>query len=205
MRVRRVLFGAVVAVVLLASAVGTASASRLSLSSQRMLWIWQGANLFRWAPAFAAAACNLTLEVAFYSRTIAKVRNARIGEIGRADVGTCSAMDEVWPTSSLPWILHFDSFTGALPTIASVRVRTDTFEFQNRDESVEERCLIYAAPEAPAYFTMILNGRQEVERVRVDETRRVKGANVPFFGTNCRPEAELIGTGIVPLVQFRLI
>jgi hypothetical protein len=109
---------------LLASAFATAGASRLSISDTDFV---MSANDYFFAsgrtPAQHGASCRITLRGAFNSSVIAKTVGSSIGTITAFTANNCSAGDSITALpASLPWTITYQSFSGTLPSIASVKV-----------------------------------------------------------------------------------
>lgn len=129
----------VTAAVILALAVGTASARNLSSSSQTLRAVWNPLT-FSSESGNPEIRCRLTLEGSFHSRTITKVARSLTGAITRVTVGRPCERNTVWafngternetlgnttlPTS-LPWHLTYENFTGTLPNITRIGLLID--------------------------------------------------------------------------------
>lgn len=123
---------ALLAALVLATAVGTASAGRLSTSSQTNRITW--AALTFSSGGGLSISCPITLEGTMHSATIAKTRGLLIGSIVRAtlsrpctggtvEVYNGSEVNEVLGgtlSNSLPWHITYEGFGGTLPTITEV-------------------------------------------------------------------------------------
>jgi hypothetical protein len=122
---------ALAAALLLANAISTASAGRLSTSNQQFRIAWLGLE-FRTAVTIS---CTATLEGSFHNRSIIKRERTLIGFITRAIVnraacvgGTLSTFNGteryngITPANTLPWHVTYESFAGALPNISSIRL-----------------------------------------------------------------------------------
>ena len=127
---------ALAASLLLAAMVSTATATRLSTSNQTIRATWDSLEFTFWI----TVRCKVTLEGSFHGRTIAKVARSLIGAITNAQVkaesctnGTASAFNGVeryngtTTPNTLPWHLTYESFTGTLPNINSIRVLLQRF------------------------------------------------------------------------------
>jgi len=120
---------ALIAALLLSAAISTAGARSLSVSSQTIRAVWSRLE-FNEEGIGLSVRCQLTLEGSFHSRTITKVRGALIGAITRVDVFTerCTGG---WLKGKppFPWHITYESFTGALPAITSVRLLLARFRY----------------------------------------------------------------------------
>lgn len=97
--------------------VGTASATRLSSSSQT--WKTTFARV-EYSINFMRVICPLTMEGSLHSRTIAKVAGPLIGNVTRAAIGPCSLGSATVLTATLPWHMRYASFVGMLPRITAL-------------------------------------------------------------------------------------
>jgi hypothetical protein len=125
-------FATVVAAIMLAAAVGTASAGRLETSSQPFRVVWTPLTL---TAGGLTVECPITLEGSFHYRSIAKVIGSLSGLVTRAAVNSaaCAGFGRAWVyngieetlgtrlTTSLPWHSTFEGFGGTLPNISSIR------------------------------------------------------------------------------------
>jgi len=120
---------ALIAALLLAAAIDTAGARRLSVSSQTIRTTWSRLEFFETAIGITVR-CPVTFEGSFHSRTIAKVARALIGAITRVDVFTerCTG-GFAKGKPPFPWHITYESFTGTLPNITSVRLLLARFRF----------------------------------------------------------------------------
>lgn len=112
---------AMTAAFILASALSTASARNLEVSSQTFRVVWSNLE-FTNEFGIGTVRCSVTLEGSFHSRTIPKVERLLIGAITRANVGTstCTGGRATPSTEILPWHVTYENFTGTLPAIRTV-------------------------------------------------------------------------------------
>jgi hypothetical protein len=198
---------ALVAALALAAAVGTASAARLEISNQAIRTVWREVR----ATALGLEiTCPVTVEGSFHSRTISKIRNALVGYITRA-IGNhpCRGSGEIYilnateilevtaTTNSLPWHIRYDSFTGTLPNIRSVRL-----QFVGASSLVEIRgfglkCLYLSTVESPLLATAGLGEEGTITEVNFERaTIPVKAGQSPL----CAASATIEGTGQLTLL-----
>jgi hypothetical protein len=130
----RLILGALTAVLVFAAAVDTASANRLSVSSNTFRATWRPLTFSTGAEAEGiTVACNVTLEGSFHYNTMTKVRNALIGYIAKAAAThPCSGSGEAWYANgvesnelgtfrnTLPWHVTYQGFEGTLPTMSEL-------------------------------------------------------------------------------------
>jgi hypothetical protein len=128
---------ALAAALLLSAAITSASARRLEVSSQLFRATWFQLEVVE-SSGFFIANCPITLEGSFHSRTIPKVQRLLIGAITRVTIKTESCLGNPRirsRSSSLPWHLTYESFTGTLPAITSVQLLISRFLFEFFDTS----------------------------------------------------------------------
>jgi len=118
---------ALMAAILLASAVSTALARNLSIDSTTFRVTW---SRLEFQSSLVTVRCQVTLEGSFHSRTIPKVARLLIGSITRISVkeNSCTG-GTARPERPPPWHLTYEGFTGRLPTIETVRVLMQRFQF----------------------------------------------------------------------------
>jgi hypothetical protein len=119
---------ALIAALLLSAALSTASARRLELSNQRFRVAW---SRLEFQSAFLTGACQVTLEGSFHSATIPKMARLLIGAITRVNIKkeSCTNGEALVDSATLPGHITYESFTGTLPSISSVRLLLTRFTF----------------------------------------------------------------------------
>jgi hypothetical protein len=126
----KLLLTALTAAIVLASAVGTASARNLSISNQSFLTTWNPLTFSTEAEGGGIRIeCRVTLEGSFHYRTIPKILRHLIGYITSANVrrpctggeGFAETRDE-GSTETLPWHITYEGFEGRLPAIEGIRL-----------------------------------------------------------------------------------
>jgi hypothetical protein len=126
------------ALVALAALTSTATAGRLSSSSQTLR---AGFSRLNFAGGFGTMECPLTIEGSLHTRTIAKVAGSLIGFITRAVLGTCTRGSATILTASLPWHVRYASFSGTLPNITQLSTNLTGAQFQIREPAFGITCL----------------------------------------------------------------
>jgi hypothetical protein len=129
------LLGALTAALVLASAISTASANRLSVSNTGFRVTWTPLTLGSQAGGSGTTlACNVTLEGSFHYNTIVKVLRSLIGYVTKAAVAHPCTGGEAWThngvesnslgtfRNNLPWHVTYEGFQGPLPNITGVRL-----------------------------------------------------------------------------------
>ncbi len=117
----RLLLTSLAATAILATAISTATAGRLSVSNQQIRAVWANLEFFNTAVE-GTIRCPVTLEGSFHSRTIPKQIGLLVGYVTRALVSNpvCTGGRATILQELLPWHLTYQSFSGTLPNIAGV-------------------------------------------------------------------------------------
>jgi hypothetical protein len=100
----------------------TSAAATFSSSSQTLRATW--ARLSFQDPFGNTLVCPITLEGSFHNRTFVKGIYNLVGNITRALIGPreqCVGGEATILTETLPWNMRYQSFTGTLPNITSIR------------------------------------------------------------------------------------
>jgi hypothetical protein len=119
---------ALIAALLLSSAISTASARTLSINKEDIRVAW---NAIRFEGGLGVpVTCQFTMEGSFHSRTIAKVLGNLVGVITRAAPKTESCTNGRVTVSGLPWHITYEGFTGNLPAIQGVLVLLREYRFR---------------------------------------------------------------------------
>lgn len=107
--------------------VASAPARQFTTSNQQFRAIWTPLA-FTALGGFIQVRCNVTLRGSFHYRTSSKTRGALAGYITSAALTRPCSGGEAWilngterATNTLPWHISYDSFTGTLPRIRTLR------------------------------------------------------------------------------------
>jgi hypothetical protein len=186
----RLLLATLTATIVLGAAVGTAGARRFELSAQTIRAVW---SMFEFSdvPLTRLSRCPITLEGSFHSRTLSKVCGQLVGYITDARVskeGCSTPVRVLWMDEggieTLPWHVRYDSFTGVLPNITSIK-----FQVINLGVKFQGTTCEYKSEAArPAY--LIANVTGTMMGFRWDET-----ALIPRINGACSAQAKLAGFG----------
>src|SRR5690348_4900997 len=103
-------------VLVLGALAGTASAGRLSSSSQTYRVTFTSVE---YLGVLTAPRCSLTLEGSFHPRSIPKRAGALVGYLTSAVGGTCASGSQTVLREALPWHVRYASFEGTLPDITT--------------------------------------------------------------------------------------
>jgi uncharacterized membrane protein len=164
MKLFKLLLAVAGATVFLGALVSTASAVRLSSSSQTFR---AGYARVDFIGGFGTTECPLTLEGSFHRRTIAKEGRILIGFLTRAILGTCTEGAGTILTATLPWHIRYASFSGTLPNITAINTDVAGLSFQITEPVFGVTCLAsngtitmtYNRVAAGALTTAVLSGR----------------------------------------------
>jgi hypothetical protein len=192
---------ALVAALLLASAISTASARSLSVSEQSFKETFASYEF----NASVTIRCRTTFEGSFHTRTIVKIVGSLIGSISRAIVAHPCTGGEVWiddgvsiqplgtAPKKLPFHVRYRGFTGTLPSLGSYFIGINTsFVVQGTVLGLTCRGR-YGRPE-----DSISNvGAREAGGGITSITANGRASLVEELGPNrvCPASASLVGTG----------
>ncbi len=179
---------------LLALAVSTASANRLS-TSHTGLWRTVFRPLKFVTGGVTALTCEVTAEGSFHSATFVKVERLLIGHITRASLGPCSTGSATILTETLPWHVQYLGFIGRLPAISGVRFIVIGLSFRMHEAIFGRECLVRSSETEPVGMiaeleAMEAGGNISVRSMRSDETKSIEC--VPNVG-----RANYEGTGTI--------
>ena len=186
----RLLLAGLMATLLLSAAVATASANRLSTSSQNFRAVW---TPLTFAPG--PVECNVTLEGSYHSATITKTVGALIGYVTRASVDnrSCTGGHATVLTETLPWHIRYRGYTGTLPNISGVVTGMVGSAFRVEINFFGASCLVRTTAEHPAVGIINVGTGGVVTGLRADE-----GTHIPMTnGCELFGEASFTGTARV--------
>jgi hypothetical protein len=204
----KVVMTALTAALALSVAVSSASARRIELSNQNIRAVWEVNSKLTLSNAEGGLtlACPVTLEGSFHSRTLSKVSGQLIGYVTRAfltrsgcvvtggveDIRILNGVETT--TNTLPWHIRYDSFTGTLPNITSIRLQLVNASFVLTAFGVN--CLYKSTTARPAFAdTLVTAGA-------VTGLRALSERFIPVFegGFLCPEETRFTGTARVTLL-----
>jgi hypothetical protein len=151
MKLSKLLLAVVGATVLLGAFVSSASAGRLSQSSETLRATWTRMN-FSGSP-FGTVECEVVLEGRLHTRTMNKVNLSLMGYLTAANVTRCARGSATVLRETLPWHVRYSSFVGALPNITAIRTLVVGSSFTIREPAFGATCLARATPEEPSTGT----------------------------------------------------
>lgn len=117
----------VVAVLVAAAAQASAEYIEILTADRGFTAVWRP---LEFVAAGSTVRCNVTLEGSFEAFANEKVSGTRIGAVTRAGLGECAGGSATVLTGTIPWDLRYDSFTGTLPEISTIRLQLVGAAFQ---------------------------------------------------------------------------
>ena len=167
----RLILCGLTAAFVLATAAGSASAGKLSLSNRVIRATWAALE-FATEPGFSIR-CPVTLEGSFHSNTIRKVIGALVGYITRASVKSdgigCAGGNMTLLQETLPWHIRYNGFQGTLPRIEVVRINIIDFSVLILFETITG-CLFRSTAASPLVGALLMNsGTGQVTGLLLDE------------------------------------
>lgn len=183
---------ALAAALALALAAGTASANRLSYSEVNFRIVWASLRFSESGGNFPIT-CPVTLEGSFHERTLAKTRELAVGYITRASVNNagCTEGQGTVLTETLPWTVKFQSFSGTLPNILTVRHLLIGAAFQV-EPGLGIVCLATSSERFPAAGEASREAGGNITSLRPDAS-----LPLPITGTACPTSGIFGGSGEV--------
>jgi hypothetical protein len=189
----KLLLAGLTAAVALGAAVGVASARRLEFNNQGIRAVWTAFRLEDLS--LLRTVCPVTIEGTLHSRTLSKVSGQLIGFITRARTrkeGCGTEGESLWlspedgaAVNTLPWHLRYDSFTGVLPLIETIRLQVIGLGVKIFGTT----CEFKSSAERPAFLRAILAAGT------ITAVQWVETARIPRINGFCGAEGILAGTG----------
>jgi hypothetical protein len=187
---------ALAAMFTLAFAVGTASAGRLRTSDTDVYIIWDEISDRLTLGGELETECNVTLLGHFDSPTITKVKEKK-GDIDHAEVAACEPAPSIVLDETLPWEVTYQSFTGRLPTIVTVRLLLIRAAFLVEFGGFAE-CLATTTALNPAAGEALIGAGGAVTGLDADQDETIPLTDLPPFSFLCDgQEGTFDGTGDV--------
>jgi hypothetical protein len=178
MKLGKMIFAVLGATMLLGALVSSASAGRLSFSTQTIRASW---NRMNFTGPFGTTECGVTLGGSLHIRTMTKVVGSLIGFINQGGLPIpCIRGRATVLQATLPWHIQYDSFSGTLPNITAMRGRIIGLSLQIDEGFI---CLMRSSAVSPATITF---NREAGGRF----TNATLGGRIP---TNCGLEGVLSG------------
>jgi len=178
------------AAMLLSLGVSSASARNLSLSEQGSRIVW---TPLEFIAGGRTVRCNVTLDSRFHYRTIVKREGALVGFVNNATVNTCVGGSATVLSSTLPWHITYNGFSGTLPNITAIRLNQIGTSFNIRPDGTIA-CLARSTAENPAKGIAEIGAGGAITGLRADET-----VTIPLEGFFCSfaGEGAFRGRGVV--------
>jgi hypothetical protein len=170
----KLLLTGLAAAIVMAFAVGSASANRIETSSQSFRAVWS--RLTFNDAANVRVECPVTLSGSFHSKTISKVSGSLIGYINSAAVGACTGGEARADTETLPWHIQYNSFTGTLPNIESITLTLVGSKFEITAGGIH--CVAGNTQTSPAFGKVLV----EPATGRVTGLRALEEHTIPLGG-----------------------
>jgi hypothetical protein len=164
------------ATALLCAVVSTASAGKLSSSSQTLRATFPRVDF---SGGFGTVECPVTVEGSFHARTIAKTPGNLTGSVTAGTVGSCTRGGATMLAETLPWHVRYTSFTGTLPSIATITANVIGVGFRIREPTFGVFCQIVSTTAEPAIMTFTREGSGRLTNARaggvIESTCGVRG------------------------------
>lgn len=200
----RVTLAALATAAMLTIAVGTADATRLEFPN------WERGFRIVWNPLTLSAGstiirCPVTLEGTFTTRSIVKIPGQRVAAVTAAASNGCPGVNFTLLTTSLPWSMTYNSFTGTLPRIETVKLNLIGMAFQLETSGIS--CLATTRTERPFRGIATVNSG-EIRTFTAEEGSSIETSGGFFCGFS--GPASFSGTGTASVrggteaIQIRL-
>ncbi|HZV74773.1 MAG TPA: hypothetical protein VFF79_13745 [Conexibacter sp.] len=193
---------ALTATLVMALAVGSASANRFSVSNQQFRVVWNPLNFIVEFTGIRVA-CIVTLEGSFHSRVIAKTIGALVGYVSRAIAGGCTEASATILTATLPWHLTYEGFSGRLPNITRIRLLLRRMAYIQQIFGGLVECLYADAGNNQtenAAGELELTAAGSANTLTTDPAIRLPFVRGSGLTENCPAREGLVGTGQVTLL-----
>jgi hypothetical protein len=180
---------ALAAALMLATALNTASARNLSISTQNIRVTWE--ELSFQGTGFNVK-CQITLEGSFHSRTIPKVTRLLIGAITRAIAYEERCTGGRLSLYAEPWHVTYEAFVGALPRIEAVQLLLSRFRFHAIIPLICPIAAEYGTAEDNITFRLFRETDGSISSVDPVSMRNI--AHKAAGPAGCPAEGRLVGT-----------
>jgi hypothetical protein len=183
------------ATLLMALTVGSASARNLSISNRNWRIVWTELT-FSAEDGSLPTTCPITLEGSFHYNTIVKRELTLVGMLTKAIVGNASCREghATALTATLPWHILYQSFTGTLPNITSLRLLAVGASFL-AEPFFGASCLQRSTATDPFVGIVTVGAGGVLPSIAPDEA-----ATIPLTGFGCPERGRFNGTGTVTLL-----
>jgi len=179
------------AALIMAAAVGSASAGRYSISHGELFQLRWSSLRFQSA-GITEFECPVTLESSLHSRTITKTVGTLLGYITRASLGRCITGSGTILSETLPWHVQYGGFNESLPrprpiiNIVGLALRMNN--------ALTGACLLRTTAAQPLVVitepTYEAGGNGIAERLTMDSTKRIECA--PLGPANFAGSASIV-------------
>jgi hypothetical protein len=201
MRTRsKLLLAGLGAALLIAFAVNTAAANRLSIDDQDFDIIWSPLSF---AAGGTVTRCNVTLLGSFHSAVISKTAGLLIGHITHGSVEGCNpGASATILSETLPWHVRYASFGGSLPSISSVTLHLVGARFRVDPDGLPA-CLAGTTAGQPGVGIAEISGGT-VTGLRADENAEIDLEDESFI-CSIGGSAQFSGNGAVEDLELNLL
>jgi len=155
-KARTVAIAAALSGLALAVAVNEASGRRFSYTNSTLRATWS--QMIFNAAGLGGVSCPVTLEGSLHSRTLSKISGQLIGHITRATIAEASCLGGTLQrlAETLPWHWRYDSFTGTLPNIVTIKQQIVGVSLRVTISGIA--CLYKSTAARPLFFSNFLTG-----------------------------------------------
>jgi len=151
----RVLAGGALVTAILMLCTSAAFAGRFQFSNATSTTFWRATwSSLELRGGFGTVNCTLTLEGNLHSNTMTKTPSTLIGYVRVARTNGCGSFGGTILSETLPWHLQYESFTGTLPSIASLSFKIIGFSLKIREPTFGITCLYTTPAEGPMRETL---------------------------------------------------
>jgi len=189
MKFSKLLLAVVGATVLLGALVSSASAGKLSSSSQIGTTLWRRMDF---AGGFGTVECEVRLSGSFHTRTITKTVGSLIGYITEGTILRCSRGSATINRGSLPWHRRYRSISGTLPNITGQAETVVGSEFTIREPLFGIICTVRRETSSTIGTYTISGG--VTTRAAVSGTSSCEGIEGSLSGSETNVTTTLTGT-----------
>jgi hypothetical protein len=179
----KLLLTALAATLTLSFAVGTATAGRLRTSDTDIYVIWDELSERLTLGGELETECSVTLLGQVDTSTITKIKEKK-GDIDHTEIAGCEPAPVVALDETLPWEVTYQSFTGRLPTIVTVRLLLIRAAFLVEFGGFAE-CLVTTTALNPAAAEAIIGAGGSATGLDADQDETIPFTDLPPFSFLC--------------------
>ncbi len=150
MKLLKLPLAAMIATACLGALVASASAGRLSSSTQAISATW---TRLSFTGGFGTIGCSISLAGSLHAATHAKTAGTLIGYITEANVTSCSFGGVTILRETLPWHRTYRLFAGTLPNITGIATDVVGFSYRFQEPAFGASCLARSTAASPMILT----------------------------------------------------